>query len=579
MKHNGSTRERVPAHLRKYVVWQDYDCYDEVDQAVWRFVLLQTYARLRETAHPAYVDGLFSTGISVERIPRISDMDACLSQYGWGAVAVDGFIPPRVFQEFQALEIMTIAVEIRRPENLAYTPAPDIIHESAGHSPIIPDALYRSYLKQFGEIGKKAFGRSKDARLYAAIHRLSELKENRGSTAKEILEAETLLAQVQAEESAPSEAALLSRLHWWTVEYGLVGTPHAYKIYGAGLLSSLGESHFCHDPHIAKIPLSPSCIDIGYDITKPQPQLFVARDFGHLQDVLDEISEQLAQKKGGSFALERAKDSGEIATVVLNSGLEITGVVEEFWHDKNAICWLRLSGACALSYQGKILPRHDSARYDNGFVTPLGRLRDGTQVSRLSTTELNRWTQQDGRLCFSFPQGVQVRGEVIGKDLDEEGRLLCITLNRWEVSGGETRIAKSPTLTLAVGESVVSCYAGPADPSYWPKSDFANVKVPRPKEHPGMQGGLLTLYERALAAWNSSDKTDLVRIFHPLVDTLESKYPNDWLLRWNLLECLCKRGVDDPLVDRLRNSLLAIEERFPNTAPVSLGLRYLGMVP
>ena len=104
-----STHERIPAHLRQFVVRQNYDAYDEIDQAIWRFILLQTFDRLRSKAHPAYADGLLQTGISVDRIPRIDEMDRCLSEYGWGAVCVDGFIPPRVFQEFQALGIMTIA--------------------------------------------------------------------------------------------------------------------------------------------------------------------------------------------------------------------------------------------------------------------------------------------------------------------------------------------------------------------------------------------------------------------------------------------------------------------------------------
>ena len=91
-----------------------------------------------------------------ERIPRIAEMDACLGDYGWGAVAVDGFIPPRAFQEFQALGIMTIAANIRSSDHIAYTPAPDIVHESAGHAPIVPDPTYREFLRCIGEVGSKA---------------------------------------------------------------------------------------------------------------------------------------------------------------------------------------------------------------------------------------------------------------------------------------------------------------------------------------------------------------------------------------------------------------------------------------
>ena len=179
-----ATLDRVPAHLRQHVVQQDYGAYDEVDQAVWRFVLLQTYDHLKDAAHPAYAQGLAQTGISVERIPRIEEMDACLSDYGWGAVVVDGFIPPRAFQEFQALGIMTIAAAIRRRRHIAYTPAPDIIHESAGHAPIVPDPKYRRFLQRFGEIGSRTFASPEDRAVYEAVRSLSDLKEDRDSTAE-----------------------------------------------------------------------------------------------------------------------------------------------------------------------------------------------------------------------------------------------------------------------------------------------------------------------------------------------------------------------------------------------------------
>src|SRR3954469_3391158 len=137
----------IPHPLRRYVVEQDYAQYTEVDQAVWRFVLLQMYQRLERTAHPAYREGLAKTGITVERIPRISEMNECLQRFGWRAVCVDGFIPPRAFQEFQAASILPIAAEVRTLDHLVYTPAPDIIHESAGHAPILTDPEYAAYLR------------------------------------------------------------------------------------------------------------------------------------------------------------------------------------------------------------------------------------------------------------------------------------------------------------------------------------------------------------------------------------------------------------------------------------------------
>src|SRR5882724_6554942 len=103
----------IPPHLRKFVVRQNYDEYTEEDQAVWRFVVQQTHARLLNTAHEAYARGFEATGITVDRIPRIDEVSERLSRFGWRAVCVDGFVPARAFQEFQAHGILPIAADIR----------------------------------------------------------------------------------------------------------------------------------------------------------------------------------------------------------------------------------------------------------------------------------------------------------------------------------------------------------------------------------------------------------------------------------------------------------------------------------
>ena len=77
-------------------------------------------------------------------------MNRMLKDIGWAAVAVDGFIPPNAFMEFQAYNILVIASDIRQLEHIEYTPAPDIIHEGAGHAPIIANPEYAEYLRRFG---------------------------------------------------------------------------------------------------------------------------------------------------------------------------------------------------------------------------------------------------------------------------------------------------------------------------------------------------------------------------------------------------------------------------------------------
>src|ERR1700749_4787397 len=120
----------IPDYLRPHVVEQDPSLYTPIDHASWRFILKLSQSFFKKHAHRKYLDGLRETGISTERIPLISEMSEKLGEFGWQAVAVSGFIPPGVFMEFLALGILPIACDMRKIENLAYTPAPDIVHEA-----------------------------------------------------------------------------------------------------------------------------------------------------------------------------------------------------------------------------------------------------------------------------------------------------------------------------------------------------------------------------------------------------------------------------------------------------------------
>jgi phenylalanine-4-hydroxylase len=148
-------------------------------------------------AHESYVKGLEATGISVDEIPRMDGMNRILKEIGWAAVSVDGFIPPNAFMEFQAYNVLVIASDMRTINHIAYTPAPDIIHEAAGHAPIIANPEYAEYLRRFGEIGSKAISSAKDYEMYEAIRLLSILKENPNSPEKEIITAQELLTHLK----------------------------------------------------------------------------------------------------------------------------------------------------------------------------------------------------------------------------------------------------------------------------------------------------------------------------------------------------------------------------------------------
>src|ERR1700757_448695 len=291
--------QSLPKHLLQFSVDQRYEEYTSVDHAVGRFIMRQNIFFLKEYAHKVYFQGLLDTGISFERIPRIEEMNDILGKIGWGAVAVDGFIPPAAFMEFQAYKVLVIACDMRQIHHIEYTPAPDIVHEAAGHAPIIVDREYSDYLQRFGEVGARAMQSRKDFELYEAIRHLSILKELPNSDAKEVEEATREVERRQQNLGEASEMALLSRLHWWTVEYGLIGTLDKPKIYGAGLLSSIGESVSCLEPNVKKIPYSIDAQNQPFDITTRQPQLFVCRDFKHLKDVLEQFADTMAYRRGG----------------------------------------------------------------------------------------------------------------------------------------------------------------------------------------------------------------------------------------------------------------------------------------
>src|SRR2546428_6283951 len=253
---NNKQVANLPHHLRQYIVDQHYEKYTPVDHAIWRYVMRQNYSFLKDVAFYPYIPGLKKAGLTIEKIPSLQEMNDALGKIGWGAVTVDGFIPPAAFMEFQAYKVLVIACDMRQIHHIEYTPAPDIVHEAAGHAPIIVDREYSNYLQRFGEVGAKAMSSKKDFELYQAIRHLSILKEQPNSDPKEIEEATKLVEHRQKHLGDPSEMALLSRLHWWTVEYGLIGPMEHPKIYGAGLLSSIGESVSCLEPHVRKIPYS-----------------------------------------------------------------------------------------------------------------------------------------------------------------------------------------------------------------------------------------------------------------------------------------------------------------------------------
>ncbi len=473
--------DKLPKHLRVFIIQQPYDNYTAKNQAVWRYIMRKSTNYLKEVAHYSYLKGLEETGISVESIPRIDYMNKTLEKIGWHAVAVDGFIPPNAFMEFQAYNTLVIAADIRTSKHIEYTPAPDIIHETAGHAPIIANPEYAEYLRRFGEIGSKAISSERDYDLYEAIRHLSIIKENPNTTKEEIVKAEKLIEEVSSDMGEPSEMARIRNLHWWTVEYGLIGSLDDPKIYGAGLLSSIGESKWCLSDEVKKIPYTIEAANKGFDITKPQPQLYVTPNFAHLSYVLEEFADTMALRNGGLKGIEKLIASKNLGTIELNTGIQISGKFINVIDDENYNpIYIQTTGPTALAYKNKEIIGHGKDYHSDGFGSPIGKLKGiNIAIEDMSPTDLEAYGIYEGKkTTLNFKGGITVSGEIITGKRNLQGKVILISFKNCTVKHGNN-ILFNPDwgiYDMVVGADVVSAYSGVADP------DSYNLDYSPPKE-------------------------------------------------------------------------------------------------
>ncbi|MEO6600251.1 MAG: hypothetical protein ABIQ16_10290, partial [Polyangiaceae bacterium] len=119
-------------------------------------------------------------------------------------------------------------------------------------------------------------------------------------------------------------------------------------------------------------------------------------------------------------------------------------------------------------------------------------------------------------------------------------------------------------------------HAGPSDPAFFPEAEASRQRVPKPQPLGFSERELLSLYERAVFAFRDHLGSAPVAAFSEIHAELSRSFPDEWLLRWNLLECLCKLGEDQANLGRtLRHELVALERKFSHREPIASGLRYL----
>lgn len=550
---------KLPHHLMQLVIDQPYNGYTSQDHAVWRYVMRQNVRYLGKVAHGSYLEGLRKTGISIDQIPHMYGMNRILKEIGWAAVSVDGFIPPSAFMEFQAYNVLVIAADIRPIDQIEYTPAPDIIHEAAGHAPIIADSEYAAYLKLFGQIGSKAFSSSRDYEIYEAVRHLSILKADPYTPVDLIHRAEKELADAEGIREAPSEMARIRNLHWWTVEYGLIGDLNNPKIYGAGLLSSIGESYSSLQPEVKKIPYILEAVDYNFDITTRQPQLFVTPDFQHLTKVLNEFADTMAMRTGGVDGVMKAIESGYTGTCVYSSGLQVSGVFQEVIIHGNAPVYIRTEGPSQLCYLDKQLPGHGKDYHSLGFSSPVGKLKNSSVPLEIMTDgDLKAIHIITGEfVSLNFESEVKVEGR-LDQILRKGGKILIMTFSQCRVTFRERELFNPSwgTFDMAVGEKIISAYSGPADPF----SYELEYQVPKEKTHKITHSPkALRLHFLYQQIRDIREKNLPLNPIESIWKEVEKDYPEEWLLPLEILELASKQEEYRMLESQIRDYLVNVK--------------------
>ncbi len=236
--------DRPPAEIAKrddYVVPQGWADYDAQDHAIWRHLFERQSKLLPGRACGEYLRGLERLGMAADGIPDFERLSDILEPAtGWRIVAVPGLVPDKVFFAHLANRRFPATNWIRAPEQLDYLQEPDVFHDVLGHAPMLIHPVFADYMAAYGRGGLKAA-------------RLGALKN-------------------------------LSRLYWYTVEFGLIRREEGLRIYGAGIVSSRTESVYClEDPTPRRVTFDlMRVMRTDYRIDRFQDSYFVIDGFDQL---------------------------------------------------------------------------------------------------------------------------------------------------------------------------------------------------------------------------------------------------------------------------------------------------------
>lgn len=243
----------IPQRLESKVPQHDeivYPDYTIAEQDNWRILYNRQMELLNGRACEEYIEGANILNLSKDRIPALKDLSHIFyDSTGWKVARVPGLIHEQNFFELLRNKIFPSTDYIRTKDELDYTPAPDLFHDIFGHMPLLTNKNFASFYQMFGEAALKAEG----------INR-----------------------------------TYLETLHWFTVEFGLIRKPEGMRIYGAGIVSSLGEVQSALSNKVEVKEFDPeNIINQEYDVWHLQPILFAIESFEQLEQGFKEWTKKI----------------------------------------------------------------------------------------------------------------------------------------------------------------------------------------------------------------------------------------------------------------------------------------------
>jgi hypothetical protein len=238
------------------------------------------------------------------------------------------------------------------------------------------------------------------------------------------------------------------------------------------------------------------------------------------------------------------------------------------------LSWLRFAGPVAFAWDGLISPEERGTERPMEQYVLTGPLDDGRTLDRVDGAVLDRYrVPGSDRHRFTFFSGAVCEGRLERSVRDRHERLSHLELCDVRLELAERAVELARYRLFAAGEPLTA-HAGAVDPSYHGETAFPGVRVPKPRVLPEVERELLSLYERAAKA-HAEGAPAMARDFPRVHDALVRSFPDEWLLRWNLLESLLKVKNTGPLGATLKTELERLEEAFDYRQPIASGLRYL----